>query len=808
MAQLLYRLGRWSFQRKWWVLSTWVLIFAILGGVAGFFYKPFTSQFSISNTPSIEATHMLMEKFPEINNPVTAASVTMVFKAPEGEKLTDSANREAMDKTVSFLQDKLDGQFTDIVRFGDPVEVNEKLTGQIHQLYGSYGLPDASAEKDAETVRTLSSDETIGFTSFTLDAGESPVVSTDQRKIINEAMDLGRSAGLQVEAGGQGFGAPIEIEPMSEIIGLGIAFLVLLFTFGSLVASGLPLLTAIIGVGIGVLSIVFTTHFVDLNNVTPTLAVMIGLAVGIDYSLFVLSRYRAERQHRSNAEAAGVAVGTAGSAVVFAGITVIVALAALSVAGIGFLSAMGLLAALTVFITVLVTLTFTPALLGAVGDKVFSGRVPFLAHNQRKGKRRISRPTLGSHWVRFVHKIPGTAIAIVLVALGTLSLPIQRLEMALPNDTTSEIGTTQRQAADLLTEGFGAGINAPLLMVIDAKDANPHAPALAPYMSAQEAKAKAGNQPFDEEQAARFSSFLYTVDSLDGMSTIKNAQLSGVNNDSTAAQILITPNTGPADPATMKISHTIRDRQEEIEQATGVKLGTTGLTAVQLDITEELSKAMPIYLGIVVGLAIILLLIIFRSLLIPVVAGLGFLLSVGAAFGTTVLFWQEGLWGLVPTPAPLVSFIPIFLIGVTFGLAMDYQVFLVTRMREQWIESHGVASGESRYNAVEESIIFGFTRAARVVTAAAIIMIAVFVAFIGQPLPFIKVFGFALAAGVLFDAFFIRMTLVPASMFLLGRATWWMPRWLDRILPHFDVEGSSLEKFLADKTHETSAKKR
>ena len=273
---------------------------------------------------------------------------------------------------------------------------------------------------------------------------------------------------------------------------------------------------------------------------------------------------------------------------------------------------------------------------------------------------------------------------------------------------------------------------------------------------------------------------------------MKHAQIVGLSKDQRAAQIMVTPETAPTDAATVNVAHALRSATSEIEDATGTDIGLTGLTAVQLDITERLEEAMAPYLAIVVGLAIVLLLLVFRSILVPLVAGLGFLLSVGGAFGLTVLVWQEGLWNLVPAPGPLISFMPIFLIGVTFGLAMDYQVFLVTRMREH-ISRHPEGTG-GRYNAVDEATITGFTQGARVVTAAAIIMISVFVAFINQPLPFIQIFGFALAAGVLFDAFFIRMTLVPATMFLMGRATWWMPKWLAKILPTLDIEGTALEE--------------
>ena len=271
---------------------------------------------------------------------------------------------------------------------------------------------------------------------------------------------------------------------------------------------------------------------------------------------------------------------------------------------------------------------------------------------------------------------------------------------------------------------------------------------------------------------------------------ITHAQLIGATEDLTAAQILATPDGGPGEQRTLAVAHGVRDVIGQVEDATGTDIGLTGLTAVQMDITEELAEAMPLYLTIVVGLAIVLLMVVFRSILVPLVAGLGFLLSVGAAFGVTVLVFQEGLFGLDNTPGPILSFLPIFMIGVTFGLAMDYQVFLVTRIREAYLQRGNV----DKLRAVHESTVDGFAQGARVVTAAAIIMIAVFIAFLDQPLPFIQIFGFALGAAVLFDAFFIRMALVPATMYILGRSTWWMPTWLDRLLPEVDVEGTDLEK--------------
>lgn len=806
MAKFLFKLGRWSFHRKWIVILLWLVTLAGVAGAAVSFQKPFSNEFSIGGTPAIEATKTLVQKFPEGGNPVNAASVNVVFAAPEGEELADPENSAAIDTVVTHIRDNLP-DLTGTERFGNPVEVSPALQEQVVEMMTEQGLPEETAREDAHNLRMLSDDGRIGYTLFTIDVPSSMDVTDEHRRIVNEAMDMGREQGITVEAGGAGFGDPITVKTSSEIIGLAIAFVVLIVTFGSLIAAGLPVLTAVIGVGIGALAIMIATAFVELNNITPVLAVMIGLAVGIDYALFILSRYRAERTRMPADEAAGMAVGTAGSAVVFAGATVIIALAALTIVNIEFLTAMGLSAAFTVLVAVLVALTFIPALLGVLGDRTFKGRVPGVAGNRsrttgRDGSRRRAKPTLGNRWIRFVRRVPGLVMAVVVLTLGALSYPVLNMELSLPSDSTSNLDTTQRKSADLMAEGFGAGVNAPFLVIVDADDVNPDAPALAPLVQAQESMAGEG-EPVDRREAAVTGSYLYTVGQLKNVGGVQHAQLIGMNPDTNAAQILVTPYTGPDDQYTIQVSHALREQGEQIADATGADIGLTGLTAVQMDITERLSGAMPLYLGIVIGLAIFLLLGVFRSVMVPLVAGLGFLLSVGAAFGMTVLVWQEGLWDLVNTPAPLISFMPIFLIGVTFGLAMDYQVFLVTRMREHYINLRVKAHENpdpdtpravSRLDAVEESTIVGFTRGARVVTAAALIMIAVFIAFIDQPLPFIQIFGFALGVGVFFDAFFIRMALVPATMFLLGNATWWIPRWLNRLIPRMDIEGTALEK--------------
>lgn len=812
MARLLFKVGRGSFRHRWVVIIAWILILAGVGSSSALLQRGFNDLFSIPGMPSATATEKMVELFPGTKNPMMTSTVNIVFKAPDGHKLTEPQYYDAMNAVVGHIKEDMPG-LTGTERFGNPVDVNKKLADTVVQAQTDAGLPKEAAQKDAENLAMLSQDEHIGYTTFNLDNPLPSDTTDEQRQTVKNAVQLGRDQGLTVEGGGPAMGEKVAIEGGSEAIGLAVAFVVLVLTFGSLVAAGLPLIPAVFSVAVGGAAITLATRWVSLNNTTPVLAIMLGLAVGIDYSLFILARYRAETRERATRdEAIGVAVGTAGSAVVFAGSTVFIALVALCLVGIPFLSYMGISAAFTVFIAVLASLTLIPAMLGVLRGKAFKGATPGLAGNRRGRKQRGAaagveklssedrahsseprrmRETMGSRWARLLYRIPALVLAVVVIALGALSLPVKDLQMALPMDSTAEHDSTQRKSADIMAEGFGPGVNTPFLVVIDGQHVNPKAPALQPMVQVQ----KDGKE-FDEQKAAATSLYAYVAQQLSLNPDVKHAQIVGMSPNGLAGQVMVSPKSGPVDPQTTQLLKSVRGQLRSIEKTTGSELGVTGFIPIQNDVTQKLSDAMPIYLAVVVGLAFVLLILIFRSLVLPLVAALGFLLSVGAAFGVTVLFWQQGLWGAVPTPGPLISFMPIFLIGVTFGLAMDYQVFLGSHMREQYSRSqagYGGVSRYSHYDAVSESVIVGITRAARVVTAAALIMIAVFVAFIGQPLPFVKIFGFALAVGVFFDAFLIRMGLVPAAMFLCGRATWWMPRWLERILPRVDVEGSGLE---------------
>ncbi|SCX25107.1 MMPL family transporter [Corynebacterium jeikeium] len=839
MAKILFNLGRWSYLHKKRVIAAWLLLFVGIAAAALGFQKGFNDVFEIKDVPSTHATEMLQEKFPGTKNPAESTDVNIVFGAPEGKKLEDPELMAAMDGTVASLRNNVP-DFKEGMQFGNPVELNDKLGKMLVDQMTKQGMPEATAKSDAENLRMYSADGRYGTMTFSYDVPLPADVTDEDRQAVYDAIQISRDAGMDVEVGGPGFGDPIAVEPISEIVGVVVALIILFFTFGSLLAAGLPLATAIVGVGIGALVTVGATAVLPLNSITPTLGLMIGLAVGIDYALFIMSRYRDElRQGRSRPDAIGLAAGTAGSAVVFAGLTVTIALVGLRLADIPFLSYMGYFAAVSVMVAVAVALTFLPALLGACGSRVFRKDATFgqqyasalvgedAAHGyftggpagrgravrvggddgerQRAGDGQ-HKQGLASRWIKLVYSFPGISIAVVMLVLAALTLPALNLQLSLPNDKTANVDSTQRKAAEMLEEGFGPGRNAPFLVVVNGENANPDSPALATYIQGQaDAQggggdtqdapgAEAGQGAGDKTKAAAQASFIYAMENLGSNIHVKHAQLIGQSEDGLAAQLLITPEGGPTEEGTATLIHALRGQQNVIEKETGVDMGITGLIPIQQDVTDQLSDAMPIYLLLVVGLALVLLLMIFRSITVPIMAALGFLLSVGGAFGLTVLVWQEGWAGLWSSPGPLISFMPIFLIGVTFGLAMDYQMFIVSRMRERFKHESFEAAKTSKYTPVEDSVIFGFGMGAKVVTVAALIMIGVFASFIFQPLPFVQIFGFALGAAVLFDAFLVRMTFIPAMMVLLGKATWYMPKWLDRILPTFDVEGSQLER--------------
>ncbi|MFG2329434.1 MMPL family transporter [Streptomyces sp. NPDC048604] len=707
MATFLYKLGRAAFRRRRLVALIWVALLALAGVGAATAPAATSASFSIPGTEAQRAFDLLEERFPGAG--ADGATARVVFKAPDGQKMTDPANKARVQEVVGELKSG-SGQ---IARVTDP------YTGQAVSRDGSTAYVSVAYKVNAMEL----TDET--------------------REALKDAGHDAQGKGLTVEIGGDALQSMPETGA-GEIVGVIVAGVVLVITFGSLVAAGLPLLTAIIGVGIGVSTITALAKVLDLGSTTSTLAMMIGLAVGIDYALFIVSRYRAElAEGREHEDAAGRATGTAGSAVVFAGLTVVIALVGLAVVNIPMLTKMGFAAAGTVVIAVLIALTLIPALLGFAGDKV-------VGRKQRKAgatpEKDGGKPNMGTRWARFVLRRPVMVLLVGVLGLGAIALPVASLEMGLPDDGVKPVSATERRAYDLLSDGFGPGFNGPLMVVVDGDKA------------AADAAVK-------------------EIKGLDGVVAVTPP---APNKAGDTSVITVIPKDRPASVETEELVHDIRD-------ATGDEVLVTGATAMNIDFSQKMNDALLPYLALVVGLAFLLLTVVFRSILVPLKAALGFLLSVVAALGAVVAVfqwgWLGGLFGVEQT-GPIMSMMPIFMVGVVFGLAMDYEVFLVTRMRESYV--HGARPGEA--------IVTGFRHGARVVTAAAVIMIAVFSGFIGSSEQMVKMIGFGLAVAVLFDAFVVRMAIVPAVLALLGHKAWWLPKWLDRALPNVDVEGEGLAK--------------
>ncbi|HWG93446.1 MAG TPA: MMPL family transporter [Mycobacteriales bacterium] len=719
MASVLYRLGRFTFRRRRLVLAVWLAVLVALGTAASTLSGQFSNEFSIPGTESQEALDLLEERFPEAGLELGSANV--VLAAPPGERVDDPQFREAA------------------------AEVLEEVRG----LEGVVNVTDPFASQ------AVSPDGRVARATATYDV-EPLEVTPEDREALFETAEAGRDAGLQVEFSGT---AAIESEPpagATELIGVAVAALVLLGTFGSVVAAGLPLLVAFLAVGIGVAGITALTGFLELSETAPVLALMLGLAVGIDYALFVTSRYRHELiAGRDGEEAAGRAVATAGSAVVFAGLTVVIALVGLFTVNIPFLTIMGLAAAGTVAVAVLVALTVLPAVLGFAGSKVL-GRKGRAAADVEGDLAPGQKPPAGERWARFVvrHKVP--VLLATVAALGVVAIPTASLETALPDEGQLSEEMTQRKAYDLITQSFGPGANGPLIVVADTREAS--------------------------DPPAALQTVAAELQAVDGVVAVTPPMPNGAGD---THLLTVIPASGPADSRTQQVVDALRARAPDLEGRTGAQLSVTGATALTVDVDERLSEALPIYLLVVVGLALVLLTIVFRSVLVPLKAVLGFLLTVLATFGAVVAIFQWGwlsdVFG-VDQPAPILTILPIFMIGIIFGLAMDYEVFLVTRIREEHV--HGEAA--------DDAIILGFRHGARVVTAAALIMISVFAAFMLAPDPITRSLGFAFAFGIAVDAFVVRMTLVPAVLALLGERAWWLPRWLDRVVPDVDVEGSTL----------------
>jgi len=734
MSTLLYRLGRLAYRRRVLFSAAWLVV---LGAVIALFVTvggEFDDEFTIPGSESQAA----LDQLDAVSPAAAGASAQLVLIAPEGATVTDPQYAVAIEDVVAAA-----GQVDLVAAVQDPLQTSAISPD------GRAALASVQYSVQAEGLAEDALEELQGATTAATDAG------------------------MQVEVGGGAFNTGAVTIGPTELIGVAVAVLVLVLTFGSLLAAGMNLLTALVGVAIGLTGLLALSGVITLSSTAPTLALMIGLAVGIDYTLFILSRHRSQLATGMDPEeSAGRATGTAGSAVVFAGLTVVIALSGLTVVGIPFLTVMGLGAAGTVFVAVLVALTLLPALLGFAGARLAPKPGSRAARREHALAEHAGAAagTGGARWAAFVTRRPALTVLVTVVGLLVMAIPALQLRLALPDAGTAAADSPERQAYDAVSEYFGPGVNGPLIVFLDGLD-----PATAEQTVGQAAVAIGGTPT---GQPGEFTGGLDDV-------AYASPQLLA---DGSAAIVQVVPESGPQDEATTQLVADLRDLGVDLESETGAEeVAVTGQTAVAIDVSDRLAGALLPFTVVVVGLALILLLLVFRSILVPIKAALGFLLSVGASFGAVVAVFQWG-WLMdvfgVPTTGPVISFMPILLMAVLFGLAMDYEVFLVSRMREEFV--HG--------GAPRESVVAGMRHASRVVVAAALIMFSVFASFVHIDDVTVKAIAFGLAVGVLVDAFVVRMTLVPAVLALVGRSAWWLPRWLDRVLPDLDVEGAKLDR--------------
>jgi RND superfamily putative drug exporter len=724
MSNYLYRLARFAFGHRRLVLAVWLAAAIAAIAIAQASGGKTNDTFTIPGTESQNAASVLSARLPAFSG----GQSTIVFATAGGSaRVTDPAAKAVIETAMTRLKS-----------IPQVSVVTTPFQSRLISGSGKIALGQVQWSASATSVKDS------GLTAF------------------KDAMKPVRADGIQVEYNGSIYpGSRTALSPLPDLVGLIVAFIILMITFGAFAAAGMPILGAIIGVVTTLMGITAVASAVTIASASTTVALMLGLSCGIDYGVFILSRHRTNLLNgMTPEESVPLAVGTAGNAVVFAAITVVIALCGLTVVGIPFLAVMGLAAAASVIVALLIALTLLPAILGFAGTKVATfTRLPLLGkHAERVGRRSAADPEspAGARWARFVvrRRVPVLIGGIAL--LGVLAIPALSIQLGLPSGASQSAGNTQRKAYDLTTEGFGAGFNGALLIV------------------AQDASSPAATQ-----QIAGTLTRLPDVTSVTSVTTQNGISL-----------IKLIPRSGPNDPATTTLVHTIRGDRAVIEGSTGAHILVGGTTASNIDVSAKLSSALPIFLIVVVGLAFILLTFAFRTILVPLKSILGFLLSMVAALGAQVAIFQWG-WGqhlLGITKSETISFLPIVMLAIIFGLSSDYEVFVVSRIKEEFTRS-----GEAR-----RAVARGTGHSARVVTAAALIMFFVFVAFMFTNDPTVKAIGFSFATGVFLDAFVVRLTLVPAVMAIIGSRIWYHPQWFARYVPDPDIEGQLLEHRLAE----------
>ncbi len=717
MSTYLYRLARWCFRNRWKTLSAWLVLVVAVIAIAQLSGGKTSDNITIPGTEAQQAVTVLEDKLPA----ASGASTQVVF-ATTGADITAAKYQAAIATAVEQLA------------------TLDQVTGVSNPF----------------TSKEISPDRHIALSSVDYDAAAADVGKATLDG-LDGAVTAARDAGIEVEFGGAVY--PHAAAGVSaEAIGIVVALIVLALTFGSLVAAGLPIVTALFGVIISLMGVTALAAVTDIASASTSVATMLGLSCGIDYALFILSRYRTYLlEGVEPREAAGRAAGTAGSSVVFAGLSVIIALCGMSVVGIPFLTVMGIAAAVTVALALLVALTLVPAVFGILGHRVARfTRIPVLRRAEPASRTAATDPDAltGTRWARWVVRRRVPVLVVGVIALGALCVPIAGMDLGLPGSSSLPTSDTSRRAYDLTTAHLGAGYNGTLTIVAQNIDADAPAAQIATAI---------GKEP--------------------GVASSTVAVVThGI------ALISVVPTTGPNDPATADLVHRIRDDRGTLTAATGATILVGGLTATNIDVSAKLGDALPIFLVTVAALAFLLLTFAFRTILVPIKSIIGFLLSAGAALGAQVAVFQWG-WGsgiLGVEPGQTLSFLPVILLAIMFGLSSDYEVFVVSRIKEVFTRT-----GDARH-----AVSRGTGQSARVVTAAALIMAAIFLSFMLGDDPTIKAIGFSFGLGVLLDAFVVRLTLVPAAMAIIGSRIWYHPRWFARYVPDADIEGERLAEKL------------
>ncbi|HEU5037512.1 MAG TPA: MMPL family transporter [Nocardioides sp.] len=670
-------------------------------------------------------------------------AAVLVLAASGGGTFADdfAAPGSQSDRALTLLNDNFpdaaQGKALVVLEAQDGTTIEEDRAGVAGVLADVAGLDHVASVSDPYAAGTVSPDGRIAFAELTLDVPEREM-GKPAFAVLSDAVSGMSATDLRVELGGDAVFLNAEDDTSGHVgIGLLVALLVLLVVFGTAVAAVLPIGLSLVAVGAGIGGITLLAGGMTVSVSAIPVAGLVGLGVGVDYALFVVARYRDNRHAgQDDRRALATAMGSSGAAVVFAGGTVVVATSALAITGVGILTSIGLATAVMVLAAVAAAVTLLPALLGLLGDRIDRGRIG--------RRRRTAKPAEQTAWWRFGHRVsarPWPYLVASVIGLLALAAPALAMQTAFPAAGDAPAETTHRQAYDLLTEGFGVGINAPLLVVVDGDGA---------------------------AAAAR------DIATVPGIASVGDPQVSA---DGGTTVFTAIPTTGPADPAT---SATIERVRDVIPGNTYV----SGITAVTDDLNAQLAHTLPLFIGAVLAVSFVLLMLVFRSIAVPLKAALMNLLSIGAAYGVLVAVFQWG-WGAsllgLEGPTPITSLIVVIMFPILFGLSMDYEVFLLSRIREE----------HDRIGDGTESVARGLAGTGRVVTSAALIMVVVFLSFVSSPVPSLKMLGLGLATAVAVDATVVRMVLVPATMALLGKANWWLPAWLDRVLPRLTVEGRS-----------------